>query len=370
MQLIDNFYSIVKSETKGDETTFWVKMNANHGIYQSHFPNNPVTPGACLVQMSTEMLQLLSKKKLLLTNAKKIKFKQVVKPADSPRFTFKAIKVDEESLTASVIIDSEGSDFAKMTITCRILENKDESLGNLCVIIPTYNNATTIVRMIQDVSRYCRNIIVVSDGCTDETDDLIAKSGCQVELVTYKQNRGKGHAIVCGLRKAMEMGFTHAITMDADGQHFAEDIPLLVAGMKANDDAIIIGSRNLEEENMPRRSTFANKFSNFWFRLQTGTDLPDTQTGFRLYPLTNLCNLSLITSRYEGELALLVLSAWRGTEIVPISVRVYYPKKEERVSHFRPVYDFVRISILNTVLCVLALFYGWPKKLLKTIRRR
>ena len=165
------------------------------------------------------------------------------------------------------------------------------------------------------------------------------------------------------------MGFTHAITIDADGQHFADDIPVFINQFNNHVDAIIVGTRNLTEENMPRGNTFANRFSNFWFRLQTGIDLQDTQSGYRLYPLGALRGLGLITSRYEAELELLVFSAWAGTPITSIPVKVYYPPADERVSHFRPVYDFVRISILNTVLCVLALVYGYPRMAARAVRR-
>lgn len=102
---------------------------------------------------------------------------------------------------------------------------------------------------------------------------------------------------------------------------------------------------------MPGTNTFANKFSNFWFAVQTGIRLPDTQTGMRIYPLQRLHGLSLLTSRYEAELELLVFAAWSNEKIIPVPVRVYYPSAEERISHFRPAYDFTRISILNTFLC-------------------
>ena len=130
----------------------------------------------------------------------------------------------------------------------------------------------------------------------------------------------------------------------------------------AGERTLVIGSRNLTAEGMPSGNTFANKFSNFWFTVQTGRKLPDTQTGFRVYPLEDLPSLKLLTARYEAELALLVFSAWKNLRIVPVPVRVYYP--EDRVSHFRPFADFFRISVLNTVLCVLALVYGYPRMLL------
>ncbi len=231
-----------------------------------------------------------------------------------------------------------------------------ESGRKLCVIIPTYNNAGTVRQVINDVLQYCSQIIVVNDGCTDQTGKILKTLPASITVVSYERNRGKGHALVTGFRKAQDMGFTHAITIDADGQHFADDIPHLIEALDHNEGAIIVGTRNLTEKNMPRQNTFANRFSNFWFRLQTGIDLQDTQSGYRLYTLSSLRGLNLITSRYEAELELLVYAAWAGTQIVSVPVKVYYPPAEERVSHFRPVYDFARISILNTFLCIAAFF--------------
>ena len=133
----------------------------------------------------------------------------------------------------------------------------------VCVIIPTYNNAGTIVQVISDVTAYCQDVIVVNDGSTDETAVILQRLPMPITLVSYPQNRGKGHALVKGFRKAKELGFSHAITIDADGQHFADDIPLLLNKMEEKPEAIIVGCRNLTEKNMPRQNTFANKFSNF-----------------------------------------------------------------------------------------------------------
>ncbi len=239
---------------------------------------------------------------------------------------------------------------------------------HLCVIIPTYNNVGTIRQVIEDVSQYGLPVIVVDDGSTDGTSEVLSSLSEKIRPVSYQPNRGKGHALVAGFRRAKEEGFTHAITIDADGQHFANDLPVFLQQLDSCDDTIVVGMRNLTEENMPRQNTFANRFSNFWFRLQTGIDLPDTQSGYRLYTLASLRGLRLITSRYEAELELLVFAAWAGTRIISVPVKVYYPPAEERVSHFRPVYDFVRISILNTVLCVAALVYGYPRMIVRRIK--
>lgn len=238
-----------------------------------------------------------------------------------------------------------------------------------CIVIPTYNNAGTVGQVIEDVQKYCKDIIVVNDGCTDDTSSILNSFGDAIDVIEYGRNKGKGYALIQGFNRAKAKGYTHVITIDADGQHFASDIPCLTKAMKDNPNGIIVGCRNLTEENMPRQNTFANKFSNFWFRLQTGVNLPDTQSGFRLYTLSSLTWLKLITSRYESELELMVFASWNGVNITSTSVRVYYPPAEERVSHFRPVYDFIRISVLNTILCIGTVVYGVPRRLIRNFRR-
>jgi glycosyltransferase involved in cell wall biosynthesis len=235
-----------------------------------------------------------------------------------------------------------------------------------CVIIPTYNNDKTLCHVIEEVKRYASDIIVVNDGSTDRTATLLSACG-GITVVNYAPNRGKGYALKCGFSRARAMGYRYAITIDADGQHFASDIPSFVQAMEAHPDSLIVGSRNLNAEGMPAGNTFANKFSNFWFHLQTGIALPDTQTGFRLYPLDRMSQLNWITSRYEAELELLVYAAWHGVKLIPIGINVYYPPEGERVSHFRPISDFMRISLLNTVLCFLAVVYALPLKLKRMI---
>ena len=230
----------------------------------------------------------------------------------------------------------------------------------VCIVMPTYNNGGTLRDVVEKVLNYCDDIIVVNDGCTDTSAEILASFGERITVVDYGKNRGKGYALKQGFKKAKAMGFDYALTIDSDGQHFPEDIPLFEEALEQHSGALIVGSRNLNQENMPSGNTFANKFSNFWFKIQTGVSLPDTQTGFRLYPLRRLPKI--FSSRYEAELSLLVFSAWRGTDLVPIKVNVVYP--EDRVTHFRPFWDFFRISVLNTILCLVAIVYGWPSRLI------
>ncbi|MBQ2210740.1 MAG: glycosyltransferase [Prevotella sp.] len=232
----------------------------------------------------------------------------------------------------------------------------------ICVVIPTYNNEGTIDHVVHQVLQECGDVIVVNDGSTDHTGILLKKYPA-ITLVEYPKNQGKGYALKRGFRKALQQGFSYAITLDGDGQHYPEDIAKFLKANQEHPGALIIGSRNLEGIERSKGSDFANKFSNFWFYVQTGKRLADTQTGYRLYPLKKLHGLGLLTSRYEAELELLVFASWHGVSLVPIPINVYYPPKEKRVSHFRPVRDFSRISILNTLLCFLAVVYGCPLRI-------
>ena len=230
-----------------------------------------------------------------------------------------------------------------------------------CAVIPTYNNIETVVDVVVKTLNYLP-VILVADGPTDGTLEAVQQiHDDRLTIVSYKKNKGKGYALKRGLRKAIELGYSHALTLDSDGQHYPEDIPALLRMSSVRPEAIIVGSRKLKQDNMPGKNTFANRFSNFWFRIQTGFPLPDTQSGFRVYPLEKISGLWLMTRRYEAELLLLVFSSWANTPIVSVPIRCYYPPLDERVSFFSPVRDFTRISILNMILCILAIIYGWPR---------
>lgn len=234
------------------------------------------------------------------------------------------------------------------------------------MIIPTFNNAGTIANVVRRTQEQCLDVFVVCDGCTDDTLSVIASLEKQPNLVALPVNKGKGTALKEGFKAALAAGFAYAITIDADMQHYPEDIPLFLEANVKHPGALIVGERRgLESVDRSKSSKFANSFSNFWFFVQTFHRLRDTQTGYRLYPLKKLHGLSFLTSRYEAELELLVFAAWNGVEIVSQSVDVFYPPREERVSHFRPVQDFARISALNVVLCILALVYGLPRFILR-----
>lgn len=234
------------------------------------------------------------------------------------------------------------------------------------VLMPTYNNAGTIAQVISDVKEFATDVIVVNDGSTDNTASILSSIE-GIKVIDYPNNKGKGYALKLGLHKAYEWGYRYAITIDSDGQHYADDIPTFIETIEQKPDSLLIGARNLTAENMPSKNTFANRFSNFWYKVETGQTLTDTQSGYRLYPLTKLQNIHFITRRYEFEVEIIVRAAWRGVNVENIPIKVYYPPVEERVSHFRPLQDFTRISILNTVLVLYALLLYYPWVFLRAL---
>jgi glycosyltransferase involved in cell wall biosynthesis len=231
-----------------------------------------------------------------------------------------------------------------------------------CVIIPTYNNAATLAGVIAGVARHTDHILVVNDGSTDGTEAILSDLP-PVQSLSYAPNAGKGWALRRGFALALDLGYRYAITLDADGQHDPGDLPVFLEALKAHPGALIVGARNMDQATVPGGSSFGRRFSNFWFRLETGIDCPDTQSGYRLYPLAGLGRLRFFTRKYEFEIEVLVRAAWKGIPVISVPVRVYYPPASERVTHFRPFRDFARISVLNTFLVLITFLYIKPRRI-------
>jgi glycosyltransferase involved in cell wall biosynthesis len=238
---------------------------------------------------------------------------------------------------------------------------------SFCVIVPTYNNHKTLKKVLDSILDFTSNIIIVNDGSTDTTSEIL-KQYSEITQIHHPENLGKGRALRNGFRKAIEMHFEYAITIDSDGQHFASDIPNFIDEIQKEPNSLLIGSRNMTTENVPKKSSFGNKFSNFWFKFETGIVLEDTQSGFRLYPL-NLIPKQFYTNKFEFEIEVIVRSAWKGIVVKNIPIQILYDPAE-RVSHFRPFKDFTRISILNTVLVLNALLYIKPRDFFRRAKKK
>ncbi len=240
----------------------------------------------------------------------------------------------------------------------------------ICVIIPTYNNDRTLKKVIDEVLDITDSLIVVNDGATDTTSNIL-KEFSEITQISLPKNKGKGNALRIGFKKAEELGYEYAITIDSDGQHFPEDISVFVNKLEFdnNKNLLLIGARNMEQDSVPGGSSFGNKFSNFWYKVETGIKLTDTQSGFRMYPLKELNKIKFHTTKFEFEIESIVKAAWRGVVVKNVPIKIWYDEGE-RVTHFRPFKDFARISLLNTWLVLVALLYIKPRDLIRKFRKK
>lgn len=382
-QYVAQFFTLESGEKNGNSATYRCRLHPEAPVFKAHFPGFPVLPGVLTLKMVVDAInasQFFSTQTLTVQSIGNAKYLAVVNPqetqeveisvalkaeknADEPAvFQFKATVQNGETRFATFSFSCTAADF----MTVGVEEN------DVCAVIPTYQNAKTLLKVVADVHRVVDTVFVVDDGSNDGTAALLDKATGNEraeKVLTHPKNCGKGAALKTGLTYARQQGFRYAVTVDADGQHRADDIPALLKAVEEEPDALAIGSRGLQHENMPAKSTFANRFSNFWFALQTLQRLPDTQSGLRVYPLRHLHGLRWMSARYEAELTLLVFSAWAGVKLLPVPVSVYYPPRDQRVTHFRPGRDFTRISVLNTLLYFLMVVYGWPRIFCRQIAR-
>ena len=227
------------------------------------------------------------------------------------------------------------------------------------VVIPVYNHAATVREVAARTLSLGFSVLVVDDGSSDGSLQRVAD--LPVERLRLPENRGKGSAIIAGARLARDLGYQAILTMDADGQHDPADAPVIVAKGATSWPCIVIGARRMETEHVPRSSLFGRDFSNLWVRIECGQTLPDTQSGYRLYPVEFLLGPRFFTRRYTFEIEVLVRGSWAGLPLVSTPVSVYYPPAKERISHFHKWKDNLRLSCLHTVLVTRALV-PWPHR--------
>jgi len=219
-----------------------------------------------------------------------------------------------------------------------------------CVVVPVYNHGTPLQATIERLAPFALPVIVVDDGSDEATKraiEAIARRRA-ITVVTLARNGGKGAAVMAGLRAAAAAGYTHAVQVDADGQHDIDDVPKLLAAARAEPDALICGTP-LFDESAPRSRVFGRRLTSFWVAIETlSLSMPDTMCGFRAYPLASVCALLDSVSlgkRMDFDIEIAVRLRWRNVPIVPMPTRVIYP--EGGTSNFRLVRDNGLISKLH-----------------------
>ncbi|MBN1601176.1 MAG: DUF2062 domain-containing protein [Chitinispirillaceae bacterium] len=236
----------------------------------------------------------------------------------------------------------------------------ESKLGNrVIVVIPVYNDGSTVAGVIAGVLRYCRDVVVVDDGSTDSTF-AVCSGISSIIVLRHEHNRGKGAALRSGFAYALKHHFTHAITVDADGQHLAEDLPLFLQKINDEPQTLWVGARVIplaDRATQPSSLQIGRRFWAFWYKLYTGSPIQDTQSGFRSYPLAAIENLGCYSERYQYEIEVLICAAWSNTPVKSIPVHMLCQLKKKRLPLFRSIRDFIQISVVNGRAVISRVFF-------------
>lgn len=226
-----------------------------------------------------------------------------------------------------------------------------------CAIVPTYDNPATVRAVVEGIRRHLPDVIVVDDGSGEPGRSVVEALGREglAKVMRLERNEGKGAAVMAGLRRARELGFTHAVLLDADLQHEAGDIPRFLEAAR-EDPAALIAGVPVFDETAPALRRNGRRITCFWTNLETGGKvIHDPLCGFRVYPVESALR-ARVGSRMEFDPEIAVRMAWLGTAVVNLPTRVRYLRPDEGgVSHFRMFRDNVRISWMHTRLATLAL---------------
>ncbi|NAZ55243.1 glycosyltransferase [Vibrio toranzoniae] len=242
-----------------------------------------------------------------------------------------------------------------------------ESSYKACFLIPCFNHGATMPEVVSSLLEFELPIIIVDDGSELATKQFLAPlaENSNVTLVTLEQNQGKGGAVKAGIKKAQEIGFSHTIQIDADGQHDLEALPTLIEASQAKPQHLISG-RPIYDESVPKARLYGRYATHIWVWIETlSLSIKDSMCGFRAYPINQtqaVLNKNDVGSRMDFDIEILVRLYWEGCDIDFVETRVIYP--ENGISHFDALWDNVKISWMHT-----RLFFGMLPRAPKLIAR-
>jgi glycosyltransferase involved in cell wall biosynthesis len=230
-----------------------------------------------------------------------------------------------------------------------------KTISGGCIVIPLYNHENTVRKAVTESLALGLPVIVVDDGSTDAGYYRI-QDMAGVRILRHSFNQGKGAALMTGFREAAKTA-RWAITLDADGQHAPADALALMAAADESARGIVVGARGgMTGDAVPWTSRFGREFSNFWIWMAGGPWLADSQSGFRLYPLPETLMLGTAARRFQFEVEVLVRAGWQGLAVTTAPVSVHYQPRGERISHFKPFWDFMRNTCTFTRLICQRIF--------------
>ena len=232
-------------------------------------------------------------------------------------------------------------------------------MAKLCAVIPTYNNPATIRSVVSRVRQHISDVIVVNDGSASEGREACAALAAEglADVVHREQNGGKGAAVKTGLSRAKERGFTHALQIDADGQHTIEDIPRLLEAAERDPRALVLAAPRFDDT-APKARLWARQITIFWTNLETRRGLiEDPMCGFRIYPVEDALKATVSADYMDFDPEVAVRLAWAGLPVINVPTKVRYVSREEGgVSHFRVFKDNALISWMHTRLVAIRIW--------------
>ncbi|MGF1854420.1 glycosyltransferase family 2 protein [Vibrio satsumensis] len=242
-----------------------------------------------------------------------------------------------------------------------------ESSYNACFLIPCFNHGVTMPEVVSSLHHFELPIIIVDDGSELATKQFLTPlaENSRVTLVTLEQNQGKGGAVKAGIKRAQELGFSHAIQIDADGQHDLEALPALIQTSQDKPQRLISG-QPIYDDSVPKSRLYGRYATHIWVWIETlSLSIKDSMCGFRAYPVhqtQTVLNKYDVGSRMDFDIEILVRLYWEGCDIDFVETRVIYP--ENGISHFDALWDNVKISWMHT-----RLFFGMLPRAPKLIAR-
>jgi glycosyltransferase involved in cell wall biosynthesis len=214
--------------------------------------------------------------------------------------------------------------------------------GDICAVIPCFNEGRTIRRIAAAVRAHLATVIVVDDGSSDSTASEALAGGATV--LKQARNCGKGAALKLGFAWATENGFRAALTIDGDGQHDVDEVPLFLAAYDLGDCEIVVGNRMSDTRSMPFVRRLSNRFSSWVISRMAGQRIQDSQCGFRLIDLNLWKTVRLDTRRYEMESEILIRAARRGARIAQVRIRtIYFAARQSKIKPFTDSYRLARL---------------------------
>jgi len=211
-----------------------------------------------------------------------------------------------------------------------------------CALIPAFNEAPYIADVVERAREHVAEVVVIDDGSSDRTADIARAAGAT--CLHLPRNCGKASALRAGLAYARGRNFTYVITLDGDGQHLPEDIPVMLRVAEETGADLIIGARNFDRALMPSSRYFSNVIGSRLASALVGCEIRDSQSGFRLFRLDKLDEGKLRSRYYELEMEILIKMARSGCTIAHAPIRMVYDEGHAR-SKMKPVRDTVRVCL-------------------------